>query len=216
MYNPEGQAVRVMPFANRPAAGSLPAGSTARFSDLRYSDWYTDGVSRWKPLGGSSVLLAELNSDIVLTGTAEIVALQALLPRGMLLDGAILRIAYDGAKSGNADSLTVRMRVGPAGTVADALVKTSTALMQGSSPTGATYHELIRASATAMNARGANNIANVSSMTSVTGAGYATPITIGDFDATVNYCSLTLQSSGSSDVITIKRGANIELVTVGN
>lgn len=212
LINPSSGEPPAVPWAQRPLTAAV--GARQRFSDLRYADFYWSGT-RWLQAGGSGMILAELNADVLFSGTTELVVLQAALPAGLLGDGAILRFSYDGGKTGTAENPTFRMRVGNAGTIADNQVKLSTALLQGSSNAGATLHELIRTSNTSMAARGANNIVNASSMSNVTGAGYALPVTTGNLDSSINYASLTLQSTGTADQITLKRGARIELVSLG-
>lgn len=65
--------------------------------------------------------LARIAAPVVTSGTAEQVVLQATLPAGLLVPGTTLRGCIAGQSSATG-TVTARLRCGPAGTTADALV----------------------------------------------------------------------------------------------
>lgn len=117
-------------WATKPA--TYPTGQPIWISNAgaKGSAWIFDGT-RWKPLNNQTLLAS---MDVAVTGltNVEAVSFQYLMPAGLLYVGDRLRVNFSVTKSGTTDTCLARIRIGTAGTTADAALGTGTVLAAAS------------------------------------------------------------------------------------
>ena len=105
-------------------AASLMSGYMAKVSDIGGTTgtlFISDGV-RWKPVNGVTTLYSSDSASSAMSGIAETVQCSFLIPRGLLKVGDRLVCKISQSKSSTAETVTTRVRMGTAGTTADAQI----------------------------------------------------------------------------------------------
>lgn len=198
-------------FASLPAAAAGNAGKILRVTDVGPSGagsfWVSNG-SRWLPMNGQ-VNLAKATPAAGI-GTGETLAMQALMPAGLLKVADILRLSFALTKSGTTDQCTHRLRVGTAGTTADTQIWTGN-ILAAANQSGAFFSELSLISTTSIQRMGQGALTTGSySIASNTAAPAA--VAISNSDSNPLYVSLFLLSSGATNTVGIQSGV-IQLIT---
>jgi hypothetical protein len=195
-------------FASLPSAASN-SGSLAFASDLGAGGSLvrSDGT-RWRPINGRTLLkLSSLGSAI---GSTETIVMQTQLPAGVLVAGDVLSITFAATKSGTTDGANWSVRMGTAGTTADAAQSTANAaLMAAAQVNGNAQVEFLIASATTTQRLGAQ------AGPGYFGANSANATQAAQAVSNISnslYVSLTLVSTGATNTTTLQAG-RIELLT---
>lgn len=105
-------------------AASLMSGYMAKVSDIGGTTgtlFISDGV-RWKPVNGVTTLYSSDSASSAMSGITETVQRSFLIPRGLLKVGDRLVCKISQSKSSTAETVTTRVRMGTAGTTADAQI----------------------------------------------------------------------------------------------
>lgn len=116
----------VADFAELLAVASPTAGAQRRVAapvipgGVPYTDWVYDGT-RWL-LDGPQDLFVGLTPTVGVAGTSEQILRQWQLPAGLLGSLRYLSCWWLSAKSGTTDAVTIRVRLGAAGSLADASI----------------------------------------------------------------------------------------------
>jgi hypothetical protein len=141
------QLAPVLTFATLPA--SYPVGQPVFVSNIGVggSAWYSNGTL-WKPVGGQ-VLLSSLDAAITGLTNSEVISHQYLIPAALLQVGDRIEVKTGLSKSGTTDTGALRIRVGTAGTTADAAIVNATVMSAAQQHAGLA-HEFRVQSATAV------------------------------------------------------------------
>lgn len=167
--------------------------------------WRHDGTL-WR-LDGSQDILIDLTPSAGALSTSEQVVKQwAAIPANFLRSLRYIRVQVLWSKSGTTDAATnVRLRLGTAGTTADALLGLSSALI-ASNRSSATEAQLFAASATQMRAIARSSLAS-GTLAGFTGGGstdvYPGNITVPDMSSNALTLSATMQMAGTTDTPTV-------------
>jgi len=205
-------AVPVVPqaalWANRAQFQQL--GRQVRFTDVGPSESGLGGGNilywtgtRWKPVG-SNMLLDSIDTPNVAAANA---AEQQLNPNhvavnaGLLQDGDRLRISLTASKNAGTEACTIRLRYGPLGTTADALLATVVSLSGANQSTGVQL-EFKRTSSTTLQKEG-NADTSTSFAGGVTGA-FPAAVTVSDMGITPMFMSITTQMSVGAEIATLQ------------
>jgi hypothetical protein len=203
-------------FATSTFAG-LPAAASNTFTFQLATDWGANGTiaqsigSRWKPMGGSSVLKLNAAPSSAI-GTTTAVVLQTLLPAGSWQVGDVLRVTLPMTKSGTTDVLIGNVLIGTLGTVSDTSVTGGTVTMVGSAnQTSGEELEFVLASATTVQRMGAI-LTNQGSYTTISATAPPAAVTISNVSNPL-YVSFTINSNGTTNTVALQAGARITLYT---
>lgn len=215
VVNPNWSAVNALAvnpppalWANR-ALFQTEVGRQVQFTDVGGGNPSTGGGAtmrwngtRWKPVN-SQVLLDAIDTANVGAANATEQQLNpnhAAIPAGLTqnYDRFLVRITL--TKSGATDAATLRLRLGPAGTAADALLAT-VAIAAGTQSFGGMI-EFKRLSATSVEQEG-----NADTGTSFSGpSANASPaaVAVSSMDSNTMYMSLTVQMTAGTEAPTLK------------
>lgn len=193
-------------FATLPSA-SANSGRVAVVTDIGYggSLWRSNGAT-WEPT--SAIDLRKASGTINCpAGTAEGVRDQILIPGGLLKVGSVLDVEGMVTKSGATEGLSLYVRIGSAGTVADAAVLSSTSMITNTNRTSRFTIPIRLAGATSAES------VSIASQPAASGVTTNTPtaITIPTISSDL-YLSVTTKMSASTEtayfsrlVITLRR-----------
>jgi hypothetical protein len=206
-----GVKVPGVAYASLPAAAAGNAGKILRVTDIGPSGagslWISTG-SRWVPLNGSVGLARAARQTGI--GTGETLAMQALVPVGVLKVDDVLRLFFSLTKSGTTDQCTHRLRIGTAGTTADTQIWTGN-ILAAANQSGGFISEVSIISATSVQRMGQGALTTGSySIASNTAAPAA--VAISSADSNPLYVSLFLLSTGATNTVAITSG-QIQLIT---
>lgn len=205
IYLPSG-GVTVGTWAAIPLASDAGAGALYYATNVGGGTLLVSNGTRWRPLGGSSVL-GKLGAPVAGIVNAEQLVLQTLIPAGLLAAGDQLLVSATVAKSGATDSSDFSVRVGTAGTTADTVVYVLTAL-SAAARTWGSQEEFKLISATSLQRNGNTTSAYVGLATSVAPAA----VTISSASSNALWLSVGLKSNGATDTVTAQ-GATIQWIT---
>lgn len=184
-------------------------GRVVRVTDLGRALFESNGT-RWKPVNGRAVI-GSIDTDATMTGTAETIMFQRLLPAGLLKNGDTLSLTYTIGKSGTAETTTVTLRLGASGTVADALLSGFGPLTASNISAGLlTEYTRVNATSVQKLGSGANNNAYGGPSTAALHA----PVAVANMDTTPLYLSLTMAQSAAVETATLRR-LRLELISSG-
>lgn len=119
-------------FSALPAASAV-SGRIAKVSNIGGSGgsyWVSDGA-RWRPLNGS-VQLYTMPVRSTMSGTTETMLGQVLVLPGVLQNGDRIELKMSLGKSATAETATLRLRIGTAGTTGDTLITSTSSLATAS------------------------------------------------------------------------------------
>lgn len=191
----------VFTWAGRPSAAACP-GATIRISDYggaAGSLWISDGAL-WHPLNRRVELYARATDVVGAANTSEQFLDQFVFPVGMPAPGGAILVQYSAGKSGTSDTLSVRVRIGAAGTGSDAGFSlgsiTSTTISIGAT------QKLRILSATSLRRDGCGNAANAEVSTST----FALPaaVTVDNVTSNAIYLSAIAQMTNGTEVPTLR------------
>lgn len=185
-------------FATLPAAASYQ-GMQSRVTDLNNALFESNGT-RWKPVNNIAVI-GSLDTDFAMSGVTETVAFQKLLPAGLLKNGDRLRLRCTLGKSSTVETTTFALRLGPAGTIADALLHNAFSIMATTTVSFGLFDDFRRLSATTL-----RKLGNGSQGTQYAGGATAAttaPVTVSNMDSTALYLSATLMQSSTAETATM-------------
>lgn len=193
-------------FATLPSA-VLNSGVTARVTDLNNSLWESNGT-RWRPVNGKAVIKT-LPTEFSMSGTTAVKAFESILPAGCVKDGDTLQLRYTLGKTGTAETCTINVRLGSAGTVADTALSSFGPLATTNISAGilADYKRL---SATSVRKQG--NGANNSAFAGQSTAAVNSPVTVASLDAAPAYLAIWMNNSAAVETSTMY-DCILELVT---
>lgn len=210
-WDTAGVKVPGVAFASLPAAAAGNAGKILRVTDMGPSGagaLFISTGSRWVPLNGMlNVARATPQSGI---GTGETLAMQGLVPAGVLKTGDLLRFFFSLTKSGTTDSCTHRVRIGTAGTTADTQIWTGN-ILAAANQSGAFMSEIAIVSATSVQRTGQGGL-TVGSYSIANNTATPAAVAISSADSNPLYVSLFLLSSGATNTVGINAG-QIQLIT---
>ena len=191
------QPVQNYTFATLPAAATN-AGLTARVTDLANSLWESNGT-RWRPVNGR-VVLKQLATAYSMSGTTAVKAFEAVLPAGCLGNGDTLQLRYNLDKSGTAETGTITVRAGAAGTTADTTLSAFAPIVTTNISAGilADYKRLSATSLRKMG-NGANNSAFAGQSTAAVPAAVA----VSSMDAAATYLTIWMVMSAAVETATL-------------
>jgi len=184
-------------FSTLPAAASYQ-GMQCRVTDLNNALFESNGI-RWKPVNNCAVI-ATLDTEFSMSGVTETIAFQKLLPAGLIRNGDRLRMRGTFGKSGTAETTTITIRVGAAGTVADTSLQ-SFALMATTTVSYGLLNDFKRLSATTL-----RKLGNGSQGTPYGGGSTAAtvlPVTVSNLDSIAQFLSVNLQQSSTAETATM-------------
>lgn len=102
--------------AAAPAASTVPVGSRILISDMRSSEWYSDGTY-WRPAGGIQLIYsAATDCDAITGGTGEVqiaiatVGITVTIPAIVMAPSMEIRQSHSIIKTGTAGTVTQRIR----------------------------------------------------------------------------------------------------------
>lgn len=202
-------AAQAMLWAARPAAASS-TGRIVRFTDVGGGQAKNGGGNylfstgtRWKVLGGSCLLdgVDTPNTSVANATEQQLNPNFAQIPAGVIGLYDRLRLWLTLGKSGGSDSSTIRLRLGPLGTVADPVIAVISSLATTNQSYG-TLMEFKRVSAT-----GVQKMGNADPSSSYNGASTAplsASVTVSDMDANIMVLSITSQMSGGTETVTLQ------------
>ena len=196
-------------FVNLPDPTTVQAGIPHYVSNVGVggSQWYSDGV-RWRALGGTVVLKNNYTDANTVANTNEQILDQFLIPAGLIKIGDIVRVKNRNDKSSTVDTCTTRLRLGTAGTVADANIS-QTAQPATTSRTMYMLKEFVFVSATSVRRATMETAASTGASTAI-----AADVTVSNVSNAL-YLSLTTQMTTGAETMTLKDFI-IELDTCGN
>lgn len=154
---------------------------------------YSSALADWFPTVPTKIY----EGTALVSGVAQTAAqiLLAVAIEANLLKGKVFRVLYTSAKSGTTDTMSPQVRMGAAGTTADATVAAVTA-MGASSRSQGNESWFRMASATSTERLGGSG--NASFAGASTSAVANAPTTVGDVTA-ANYVSIACTMSGTTD-----------------
>lgn len=197
-------------WANRPA--SAGNGQIYLFTDIGASGTLMRYAgSRWRPLAGQAQL-ASLGAAVTGIANSETIVLQTLIPAGAWQTNDTIRIWFSGTKSGTTDNQLIGVRIGTAGTTADAAVTGLSAYIfaNAAGVIGAGIYDVKLVSATSALRIGASAAASSGYYTNLSNIAAATPIS--DAAANALYVSVSTYSSGATNTVSAVSG-QIQLIT---
>jgi len=102
--------------ASAPAANTVPVDSRILISDMRSSEWYSDGTY-WRPLGGQQLIYsAAVDCDAITGGTGEVqltiaaAGITVTIPALVMAPAMEIRQSHSLIKTGTAGTCTQRIR----------------------------------------------------------------------------------------------------------
>ena len=195
-------------FAAMPLISEVPVGTRYFATDVGIggSNWYSDGV-RWRLVSGSTVLYNNYTDVVSAANTNEQILDQFLIPAGLIKDGDIVCVKNRNDKSSTVDTCTTRLRLGTAGTVADALIS-QTAQPATTSRTSYLLKEFVFVSATSVRRGTMETAASIGVSTSI-----AADVTVSNVSNAL-YLSLTTQMTTGAETMAVKQFI-VELITCG-
>lgn len=199
-------------WANRPLATAVKAGTIIRVSDMAAGVYFVSDGVRWRPLNGYAAL-ATLDADSAAIPDAETIVFQKLIPAGMWQVNDLLRVTGYVAKSGTTDTMMHRIRIGTAGTTADAQISSVTVLSAGQRSSGITIDVRLASVTSAVKLGGAGAGTGSPGGSSVA---HASGVTIPDASADGLYVSSSIQSSSTNDTVQLMAGSRVELLAGAN
>lgn len=197
-------------WANIPAASAVPVGSQILVTNLGQSGvfMFTNGAF-WRPLGGVVEMLSQTVSITTIANTSEQIftAAQVTFPAGFLQIGCQIQTKAGFSKSGTADTMSTRYRLGSAGTTGDNAFGTTGALTTTSISAGIILDGFI-ASATTFQKGGSGTVSASLSGPSSTAVPAATAIAN---ISGANIFSISNVASIGSETVTLL-GLNVAVV----
>lgn len=204
-------------WATKPAATAVD-----RWMQIIISDVGKDGGSLWQSNGtnwipvGAVVLFQSASPVDMVAGsggtpntTEQLFTSAIALPAGLLRAGSQFRFTLGVDKSAAADTCTVRVRMGSAGTVVDAVL-VSLGLAATNLNFGAQW-EFQRVSATQVRKHGSG--ANVyNSLTNQSTTARTAAVTVGNMDSVANYVLVSGQMSTGTGEYGTLHGFTLELL----
>lgn len=198
-------------FASLPTAAGC-AGCEYRVTDMGPSGfgsiWASNGT-RWAPITGATILAA-LGNQVTGVTNSETILFQTLIPAGAWQTNDTLRFYLTPTKSGTTDSASVAIRIGTAGTTADAGTVNNVALGAASLSGGFIYDLKLTSATTVVKTGGGSNAAT--SYAGATSSAAFAPITISSAASNALYVTVTIRSSSTNDTVGMQSG-EIELRT---
>jgi hypothetical protein len=201
--------------ANLPSAAfaSLPAcasnnGAVYRATDVGEAPGalLVCNGTRWKPLNGR-VRLKTLGAAVTGLTNTEAISLQASLPSGLMAANDQIEIWTTGTKSGSTDTGSISIRMGTAGTTADAQILTQLIM----SATGLTYGApLVFKFTTTTAAQRVGTATQISTSAGAYAGGATTAfpasVAISDITANALFISVALTSAGATNTLGLYTG----------
>jgi hypothetical protein len=189
-------------FAGLPACASN-SGAFYRVTNIGPSPGVVlmcDGT-RWKPAAGT-VRLYALAAPVTGLTNSEAISAQTLLPAGALQVNDQIRVWISGTKSGTTDASTLNLRVGTAGTTADAAVISMTPMSAAQQTFGGTV-SLKLTSATASQRLGTMNATAGVAGSYDGGNATALPATVAipSIASNANFVSVSMLSAGATNTV---------------
>lgn len=154
---------------------------------------YSSSLSDWFPAAPVKVY----ENTTLITGVAQTAAqiLLAIPMEANLLKGKVFRVLYTTAKTGTTDTLSPQLRMGSAGTTADATIAAVNALVGANRSLGDESWFRMDTATSAVRLGGSGNTSwGAASTSAVANAA----VTVGDVTAT-NYISIACTMSGTTD-----------------
>lgn len=190
-------------WASRPAATSLAAGTEILLSGVGsngWTRWRTDG-SVWRLAVPTDIVVDLTNPITGAANTSEQILKQYLLPAGVLTSLRYFSVKVLSAKSGAAETATLRIRVGSLGTTSDAQVINSAALA-GANRVFASESVFFASSATQLRLVPAGFTAAFAAIAS-SGVTYPNNTSVSDMAANATYVSVTETMSVGAETATV-------------
>lgn len=199
-------------WASIPAAGT--AGKMVRVSNAgtKGSMWLDDGT-RWKPLNNFAALAA-LDTPTGNIDNTETIVLQYTIPANLWQLNDRLRVSGTLTKSGTTDTGIFNVRIGTAGTTADALVMNSSILAAGNRSVGI-LTDIKLASATTAQRLGNGATSGVIGYSTAASTAFPAAVTISSAVSNALVVSITVRSSSTNDTVTVP-DALISLIATPN
>lgn len=185
------------------ALSALPAGSFAFVSDWDVMFYRNTAGTRWTT---TPFTIYALPSPVTVQSASETLATQFNVPAALLGSRAQFRIELGFADNGTTTAFTTRIRLGTAGTTADALIRQAFTLSSAAQRTVGFTVDAETKSATLINvfgvertdASGAYGLAGVSSATR------NADITIPSVASSANILSVFLLGDNATDIVTLE------------
>lgn len=202
-----GGGIPAITWASRPVAASF-LGAQFRFTDVGGNTgagggnyFYSNGV-RYKAVNGEALLDAVDTANPGITGVTE----QQLNPNHIVIPAAViagmdrLDVTCGVSKSGTTDTMVMRVRFGPLGTIADPVL--ATVNVAAASQSAGFSLKFKRISDTTIQLQGSAN--TILSYGSESGTAYAAAVTVSAMSTTPMYMSITAQMGGTTDTPTLQ------------
>jgi hypothetical protein len=170
----------------------------------------SDGT-RWKILGGTATL-KQLGAAAGGVTNTESLVLQTLIPAGAMRQYDSLRFWMSLTKSGTTDALNLTLRIGTAGTTADAAVISLAGAVSAASLTFGGVFDLKMLTTTSAQRAGTGAVTGISSYSGQTGTAQSVAVTIPDISANAVYASIGIVSAGTTNTVGMTSG-HIQLLT---
>lgn len=192
------------------------AGTYRDVSDagVKGSLWRADGT-RWKPANGAAIL-ASLDTSSSNISNAETIVFQYQIPAALLQLKDRLRLYLSASRSGVVDAGTILVRLGTAGTVADAQLNASaTPQLSGTAQQVSLVMDYRVETATTIQMLGVSNGGGaVSGYSNAAGGGNANPVTVSNVSNSL-WLSVSLLSAGATNTDRLL-DAQLQLIAPGN
>ena len=204
-----GSIVSSMLWAARPTPAAA-LGQILRFTDVGGGNPGPSGGlflwsngTRYRPIGGAVALDEVDTPNVGLANTLEqqLNPNHVAIPAGLLQDFDRIRLRISASKNGSSDSATIRLRYGPLGTAADALIATIPAPAVANQSFGVMI-DFKRLSNTSWRQLG-NADPSQSMLGSSTGAP-ASAVTVANMDTNAMFLSITMQMTVGSEIPTLQ------------
>lgn len=206
LYSASGR-IPTYTWATKPA--TYPVGTPIFLSDAgtKGSHWIDDGTA-WKPFNGQA-LLASADAQSATVANSETIKFQYQMPAAFWQVGDILRLDCGLQKSGTTDTCNILVRIGTAGTTADATMGIGGSVLTASQVSGGFIYDIRLESATTATAITAVFLGYGSG----TSSAFSTK-TIANVSNQL-WINLTIASSGVSNTVTLM-GAKLFYISKAN
>jgi hypothetical protein len=195
-------------WANLPAAAGN-SGAYTIASDLGTNgSVVTSNGARWRPVGGATNLY-KLGAATGNISNSETIICQVQIPANAWQTSDTLRFWFTQTKSGSTDAANANIRIGTAGTIADALVMSATTLGASNLTGGYLYDVKLTSATTALRTGGV--IASGAYVGATTGA-IPSPVTITSAAANALWASVSISSGGTTNTVSAQ-DCQIQLIT---
>ena len=154
--------------------------------------------------------LKTLNAPSASIANTETIVFQYLVPANLLRVGDRLRLWFTESKSGTTDIANMRVRLGAAGTTADALLF-SAGVLAATSRAGGWILDFKLVSATTIQQLGSSNTGQVVGYGQIGAPAFPAAVTITDASANALYLSVGVFSSSTNDTVALQ-DAHLQII----